>query len=64
VVKAFTRERLVEGRFETLNVAYREANARAIRADAALFAIVEAVGIDRAGGAAVAGRGAKSCAAP
>ncbi len=44
VVQAFAQERLVERRFDEANRAYRDANARAIGADAALYAIVEAIG--------------------
>lgn len=44
IVQAFTRERWVAARFDELNHDYRRANARAITSDAALYAIVEAVG--------------------
>ncbi len=44
VVQAFAQEQLVERRFDVANREYRTANARAITADAALYAIVEAVG--------------------
>jgi ATP-binding cassette, subfamily B, multidrug efflux pump len=44
VVQAFAQEELVSRRFDEANVAYRRANARAIASDAALYAIVEAVG--------------------
>lgn len=44
IVQAFAQERLAAARFDQLNHDYRKANARAIGADAALYAIVEAVG--------------------
>ncbi len=44
VVQAFAQESLVADRFEVINRDYRQANARAIGADAALYSIVEAVG--------------------
>jgi len=44
VVQAFAQEARVAGEFDVINVDYRRANARAIAADAALYAIVEAVG--------------------
>ncbi|MFL5307134.1 MAG: ABC transporter ATP-binding protein [Polyangia bacterium] len=44
VVQAFAQEGRVDGEFDTINLDYRRANARAISADAALYAIVEAVG--------------------
>ncbi len=44
IVQAFAQERLAAQRFDELNHAYRQASARAIFADAALYAIVEAVG--------------------
>ena len=56
VVQAFAQEARVDGEFDAINLDYRRANARAISADAALYAIVEAVGADRGGGAAVARR--------
>ena len=43
VVQAFARERRVEREFTRVNEAYRDANARAISADAALYSVVEAV---------------------
>lgn len=44
IVQAFAQEPLAAARFNELNQDYRRANARAIGADAALYAIVEAVG--------------------
>jgi ATP-binding cassette subfamily B protein len=44
VVQAFAQEERVAREFDAINVDYRRANARAIAADAALYAIVEAVG--------------------
>ncbi|MES1164319.1 MAG: ABC transporter transmembrane domain-containing protein, partial [Verrucomicrobiota bacterium] len=44
VVQAFAQEARIDREFDTINVDYRRANARAISADAALYAIVEAVG--------------------
>ena len=44
VVQAFAQEERTAREFDTINVDYRRANARAIAADAALYAIVEAVG--------------------
>jgi ATP-binding cassette subfamily B protein len=44
VVQAFARERRVAAEFDAINVDYRRANTRAIRADAALYSVVEAVG--------------------
>jgi ATP-binding cassette subfamily B protein len=44
VVQAFAQEERVAREFDVINVDYRRANARAIAADAALYAIVEAVG--------------------
>ncbi len=44
VVQAFAQEELVGKRFDAINTEYKRANARAIGADAALYAIVEAVG--------------------
>jgi len=44
VVQVFAREDHVYGEFDTINLDYRRANARAITADAALYSIVEAVG--------------------
>lgn len=44
VVQAFAREGAVAERFDVVNRDYRAANARAIGADAALYALVEAVG--------------------
>jgi ATP-binding cassette, subfamily B, multidrug efflux pump len=44
VVQAFAQEPRVDGEFDAINLDYRRANARAISADAALYAIVEAVG--------------------
>ena len=43
VVQAFARERRVSEEFTRVNEAYRQANARAIAADAALYSVVEAV---------------------
>jgi ATP-binding cassette subfamily B protein len=45
IVQLFCRERQVAERFEERNRGYRDANYRAIRADATLFAIVEMVGM-------------------
>jgi len=44
VVQAFAQEARVDREFDTINLDYRRANARAITADAALYSIVEAVG--------------------
>ena len=44
IVQAFAQEPLAAARFDQLNQDYRRANARSIGADAALYAIVEAVG--------------------
>jgi ATP-binding cassette subfamily B protein len=44
VVQAFAQEARVEREMDVINVDYRRANARAILADASLYAIVEAVG--------------------
>jgi ATP-binding cassette subfamily B protein len=44
VVQAFAQEARVEREMDAINVDYRRANARAILADASLYAIVEAVG--------------------
>lgn len=44
VVQAFAQEALVERRFDAINEEYRRANARAIAADAGLYAIIEALG--------------------
>jgi ATP-binding cassette subfamily B multidrug efflux pump len=44
VVQVFAREARIAGEFDVINVEYREANSRAIFADAALYSIVEAVG--------------------
>jgi ATP-binding cassette, subfamily B, multidrug efflux pump len=44
VVQAFAQEARVDREFDAINLDYRRANARAIAADAALYAIVEAVG--------------------
>ena len=44
IVQAFAQEPLVASQFNLLNQDYRRANARAIGADAALYAVVEAVG--------------------
>ncbi len=44
VVQAFAQEARVDREFDAINFDYRQANARAISADAALYAIVEAVG--------------------
>jgi ATP-binding cassette subfamily B protein len=44
VVQAFAQEELAARRFAELNRGYRTASARAISADAALYAIVEAIG--------------------
>ncbi|HXJ20414.1 MAG TPA: ABC transporter ATP-binding protein [Polyangia bacterium] len=44
VVQAFAQEARVDREFDAINADYRRANARAIAADAALYAIVEAVG--------------------
>src|SRR6185369_11028277 len=43
VVQAFARERPVEHEFDAINIDYRRANTRAIRADAALYSVIEAV---------------------
>jgi len=43
VVQAFARERRVSAEFTRVNEEYRQANARAIAADAALYSVVEAV---------------------
>jgi ATP-binding cassette subfamily B multidrug efflux pump len=44
VVQAFAQEAKVEREFDAINVDYRQANSRAILADASLYSIVEAVG--------------------
>ncbi|MEA2697670.1 MAG: ATP-binding cassette, subfamily multidrug efflux pump, partial [Myxococcales bacterium] len=44
IVQAFAQERRIAHQFDEINVAYRQANTRAIRADAALYSLVEAVG--------------------
>jgi ATP-binding cassette subfamily B multidrug efflux pump len=44
VVQVFAREARIAREFDVINVEYREANSRAILADAALYSIVEAVG--------------------
>ncbi len=44
VVQAFAQEARIDREFDAINVDYRQANARAITADAALYSIVEAVG--------------------
>jgi ATP-binding cassette subfamily B protein len=44
VVQAFAQEGRIDREFDAINVDYRQANARAISADAALYSIVEAVG--------------------
>jgi ATP-binding cassette, subfamily B, multidrug efflux pump len=44
VVQAFAQERRVIAEFDAINLDYRRANTRAIRADAALYSVVEAVG--------------------
>lgn len=44
IVQLFARERFIADRFDGLNVDYRKANHKAIRADSMLFAIVEALG--------------------
>lgn len=44
VVQAFAQEARVEREMDVINVDYRRANARAILADASMYAIVEAVG--------------------
>ena len=44
IVQLFARERFIADRFDELNVDYRKANHKAIRADSMLFAIVEALG--------------------
>jgi ATP-binding cassette subfamily B protein len=56
VVQAFAQEPQVARNFDVINVAYRKANSRAIAADAWLYSIVEAVGIDRHSRPAVARR--------
>ena len=43
IVQAFAQERRVRDEFTEINVAYRQANARAIASDAALYSVVEAV---------------------
>jgi len=43
IVQAFAQERRVRDEFTEINVAYRQANARSIAADAALYSVVEAV---------------------
>jgi ATP-binding cassette subfamily B multidrug efflux pump len=43
VVQAFAQERRVAAEFTEVNQGYREANARAIAADAALYSVVEAI---------------------
>jgi ATP-binding cassette subfamily B protein len=45
VVQAFAQEARVDREFDAINLDYRRANARAITADAALYSIVEAVGV-------------------
>jgi ATP-binding cassette subfamily B multidrug efflux pump len=44
VVQAFAQEGRIDHEFDVINLDYRRANSRAIAADAALYAIVEAVG--------------------
>jgi ATP-binding cassette subfamily B protein len=44
VVQAFAQEKTVIAEFDAINLDYRRANTRAIRADAALYSVVEAVG--------------------
>ncbi|HET6283555.1 MAG TPA: ABC transporter ATP-binding protein, partial [Polyangia bacterium] len=44
IVQAFAQEDRVAAQFDQINRDYRQANNRAIRADAALYSIVEAVG--------------------
>jgi ATP-binding cassette, subfamily B, multidrug efflux pump len=44
VVQVFAREARIAREFDVINVEYRQANSRAIFADAALYSIVEAVG--------------------
>ena len=44
IVQAFAQEARIAGQFDEINFAYRQANTRAITADAALYSIVEAVG--------------------
>jgi ATP-binding cassette subfamily B multidrug efflux pump len=44
IVQAFAQEERVAAQFDQINRDYRNANNRAIRADAALYSIVEAVG--------------------
>jgi ATP-binding cassette subfamily B protein len=44
VVQVFARETKVEAEFDVINRDYRQANSRAIFADASLYSIVEAVG--------------------
>jgi ATP-binding cassette subfamily B protein len=61
VVQAFAREPLVAEEFDAINLDYRHANSRAIRADAALYSVIEAVasiaiaGLLWHGGARIAG---------
>jgi len=61
VVQAFAQERRVAQAFDAINLDYRRANSRAIRADAALYSIIEAVasiaiaGLLWHGGARIAG---------
>ena len=43
VVQAFAQEGRVGEAFDVINFDYRRANSRAIRADAALYSIIEAV---------------------
>ncbi len=43
VVQAFAREERVAGRFDDINDDYRQANYRAITADAALYSVIEAL---------------------
>ncbi len=56
VVQAFAQEARVAGEFDEINVDYRRANSRAIAADAALYSVIEAVGVDRDRRPAVARR--------
>ncbi|HEY2903545.1 MAG TPA: ABC transporter ATP-binding protein [Polyangia bacterium] len=44
IVQAFAQETRIAAAFDEINLAYRQANTRAIGADAALYSIVEAVG--------------------
>ena len=43
VVQAFAREERVAARFDEINSDYRQANYRAIAADAALYSVIEAL---------------------